>query len=146
MNLYFAGPLFTKAELAFNLAVATGLRARGHEVFLPQEQECQQATADAIFAADKEGIDACDCLIACMDGADPDSGTCWEVGYAYGMDKTILLYRTDIRSEEAPLGPYNLMLHQSADVVLDMRDPRLNADDIARRIDTALIWAAAAGK
>jgi hypothetical protein len=33
----------------------------------------------------------------------------------------VVLYRTDIRSEADPFGPYNLMLHQSADCILDCR-------------------------
>jgi nucleoside 2-deoxyribosyltransferase len=33
--------------------------------------------------------------VAIMDGADPDSGTSWEVGYAYASGKTIVLVRTE---------------------------------------------------
>jgi hypothetical protein len=39
MKLYFAGPLFTTTERVWNAEVTTALRAAGHEVFLPQEQE-----------------------------------------------------------------------------------------------------------
>ena len=36
MKIYMAGPLFSTAELAFNAALASELRRRGHEVCLPR--------------------------------------------------------------------------------------------------------------
>src|ERR1700694_2816055 len=50
MRIYLAGPLFTTAEREFNAALAAGLRALGHEVWVPQESEQQQTTAKAIAA------------------------------------------------------------------------------------------------
>ena len=73
--------------------------------------------------------------MACMDGADPDSGTCWECGYAHGR-KPVVLYRTDIREEGPPFGPYNLMLHQAADSVLDCK--WLSVEQIADKINVEL--------
>jgi nucleoside 2-deoxyribosyltransferase len=118
MKIYLAGPLFTTAEREFNAALAQMLRAAGHAVFLPQEQEQRNATARCIFNTDVRGLEECDVVVANMDGSDPDSGTCWEVGYAYKR-KEVILYRTDIRSEAPPFGPYNLMLHQSTMNTLD---------------------------
>ena len=83
MKLYFAGPLFTTPERTWNAEVTAALRAAGHEVFLPQEQEPGK-DGPGIFATDVGGIDWADGLVAIMDGPDPDSGTCWEVGYAFG--------------------------------------------------------------
>jgi nucleoside 2-deoxyribosyltransferase len=84
MKLYFAGPLFTAAERTWNAEVTAALRAAGHEVFLPQEQEPGMDGA-GIFARDVGGIDWADGLVAIMDGPDPDSGTSWEVGYTFGL-------------------------------------------------------------
>jgi nucleoside 2-deoxyribosyltransferase len=81
VKLYFAGPLFTTPERTWNAEVTSALRAAGHEVFLPQESEPGKDAA-GIFAADKAGIDWADGLVAIMEGPAPDSGTCWEVGYA----------------------------------------------------------------
>lgn len=75
MKLYFAGPLFTTPERTWNAEVTAELRAAGHEVFLPQENEPGKDAA-GIFAADKAGIDWADGLVAIMDGPAPDSGTC----------------------------------------------------------------------
>ena len=119
MKLYFAGPLFSAAERDWNLALATALRAAGHEIFLPQEQEPGKDAA-GIFATDVGGIDWADALLAIMDGPDPDSGTCWEVGYAFAK-KPILLVRTDIRWQRSSGDSgYNPMLTESATLRLDL--------------------------
>ena len=118
-RIYFAGPLFSAAERDWNVALCASLRNAGHEVFLPQEQEPGK-DAPGIFATDVGGIDWADCLVAIMDGADPDSGTCWEVGYAYGK-KPIILVRTDLRRAENSGGSgYNPMLTESATIRVDV--------------------------
>lgn len=118
MRIYFAGPLFSAAERDWNVALASALRAAGHEVFLPQEQEPGKDAA-GIFATDVGGIDWADGLVAIMDGADPDSGTCWEVGYAYGK-KPIVLVRTDMRRNQGSGGSgYNPMLTEAATIRID---------------------------
>jgi nucleoside 2-deoxyribosyltransferase len=118
MRIYLAGPLFTAAERHWNATLTAALRAAGHEVFLPQEQEPGKDAA-GIFATDVGGIDWADGLVAIMDGADPDSGTCWEVGYSYGK-KPIVLVRTDMRRNEGSGGSgYNPMLTESATIRID---------------------------
>jgi nucleoside 2-deoxyribosyltransferase len=118
MRIYFAGPLFNAAERDWNLTLASALRAAGHEVFLPQEQEPGKDAA-GIFATDVGGIDWADALVAIMDGADPDSGTSWEVGYAY-RKKPIVLVRTDMRRNDGSGGSgYNPMLTESATIRID---------------------------
>jgi nucleoside 2-deoxyribosyltransferase len=119
MKLYFAGPLFTTPERTWNAEVTAALRAAGHEIFLPQEQEPGK-DAPGIFATDVGGIDWADGLVAIMDGPDPDSGTCWEVGYAYGVKKPIVLVRTDSRDLAGSAGEYNPMLTQAATIRLDL--------------------------
>lgn len=119
MKLYFAGPLFTTPERTWNAEVTAGLRAAGHEVFLPQEQEPGKGAA-GIFAVDVAGIDWADGMVAIMDGPDPDSGTCWEVGYAYGKGKPTVLVRTDFRALAGIAGDYNPMMAESATIRIDM--------------------------
>ncbi len=43
-------------------------------------------------------IDRADVVVANLDGADPDSGTAAEIGYAHGTGTPIVGYRTDRRS------------------------------------------------
>ena len=119
-RIYFAGPLFSAAERDWNVALCAALRNAGHEVFLPQEQEPGK-DATGIFATDVGGIDWAECLVAIMDGADPDSGTCWEVGYAYGRGKPVVLVRTDLRRNAGSGGSgYNPMLTESATIRIDV--------------------------
>jgi nucleoside 2-deoxyribosyltransferase len=85
-------------------------------VFLPQEQEPGK-DSPGIFATDVGGIDWAEGLVAIMDGPDPDSGTAWECGYAYGK-KPVIVVRTDFRDGRS--GPYNAMVKESATLVLDL--------------------------
>ena len=118
MRLYFAGPLFSAAERDWNEELAASLRTAGHEVFLPQEKEAGLDAA-RIFSTDVGGIDRADVLVAIMDGPDPDAGTAWEVGYAYGK-KPIVLLRTDIRTGADSNRAYNVMLTEAATIRLDL--------------------------
>jgi nucleoside 2-deoxyribosyltransferase len=135
MKIYLAGPLFTTAERMFNAELAKLLRDFGHDVFLPQETEQRSATPRQIFESDVAGIDWSDVVVANMDGVDPDSGTCWECGYAHGK-KPVILFRTDIREEGPPFGPINLMMHQAAGGWLDCKGS--SVAEIATLIDKKL--------
>lgn len=120
-KIYLAGPLFSLAEQAFNTDLARFLESEGFEVWLPQEHEPRHKTAGAIFAMDVEAVDWADMVVACMDGPDPDSGTAWECGYAYGKGKPIVCYRTDFRvTGDTEGAPYNLMLSESATARLEI--------------------------
>jgi nucleoside 2-deoxyribosyltransferase len=81
-----------------------------------------------------------------MDGPDPDSGTCWECGYAY-RKKPVVVFRTDFRGGHETLGErpelmkhnadaYNFMLIESAARRLDL--PFTAVDGVADGIDRAL--------
>ncbi|MBO4522299.1 MAG: nucleoside 2-deoxyribosyltransferase, partial [Methanomicrobium sp.] len=69
-----------------------------------------------IFEYNLKALDECDIVVAVVDGADADSGTAWEIGYAYAVKKRVILLRTDFRRvgrSEA----VNLMLEESGEVV-----------------------------
>jgi nucleoside 2-deoxyribosyltransferase len=116
VKLYFAASLFSAAEQSWNAELAAALRAGGHEVFLPQEQEPGR-DAKGIFLTDLAGIDEADAVVAIIDGPDPDAGTAWECGYVFGK-KPIVLVRTDFRTGGE--SPYNAMLAESATLRLDL--------------------------
>jgi len=136
MKIYMAGPLFSAAELAFNRELASLLRGHGHEVFLPQEHEQRKDLPAAIFESDVRGLDWAEVVVACLDGPDPDSGTCWELGYAYGKNKPSIVYRTDFRLFEGT-DPINLMMTESANhvVIMPMAAVSDLAAEIAKRLD-----------
>jgi nucleoside 2-deoxyribosyltransferase len=134
MRVYFAAPLFSAAERDWNASLAAALREAGHEVFLPQEREPGMDAAD-IFAGDVGGIDWADGLVAIVDGSDPDSGTSWEVGYAY-LKKPIVLVRTDMRRTGSGGWGYNAMLGEAATIRVDAVAAPI--DQIAREVLAAL--------
>ena len=134
MKLYFAGPLFTTPERQWNAEVTAALRAAGHEVFLPQEQEPGK-DGPGVFATDVGGIDWADGLVAIMDGLNPDAGTSWEVGYAF-RKKPIVLVRTDFRSMAGKVGEYSPMLTQAATIRLDL--PAASTTEVVSAVLKAL--------
>src|SRR5688572_32087432 len=113
MKIYLAAPLFSKAEQDFNNIVCGALRNEGYEVFLPQE-ECKDAEDSVeIFETCEAGLQNSDVVVAILDGADADSGTCWEVGYAYAKNKGIVSVRTDFRRSGDSFGFNAMLLHSS---------------------------------
>lgn len=53
-------------------------------------------------------------------GPDPDSGTAWEVGYAFGTRKPVVLVCTDVRALAGDAGDNNPMLTQAATARIDL--------------------------
>jgi nucleoside 2-deoxyribosyltransferase len=138
MRIYLAGPLFTTPEREFNDRLAAALRARGLDVFVPQEHPAPEPTGHAIFQKDLAGLDAADAIVAIMDGPDPDSGTCWECGYAYATNRPVVLFRSDLRtSGDADDIPYNAMLIGAADAHIEL--PLATVDRAADAIQAELM-------
>ena len=138
MKIYLAGPLFTTPEREFNAQLATRLRSLGHEVFLPQEHLPSEPTGEAIFRKDVAGLEWAEGLVAIMDGADPDAGTSWECGYAYGMKKPVVLFRSDIRSSgDLDDIAYNAMLITAADAHIEL--PLATVDEAATAIHAEVV-------
>ncbi|HEY2810247.1 MAG TPA: nucleoside 2-deoxyribosyltransferase [Rhabdochlamydiaceae bacterium] len=106
-DIYLSGPLFALAEREFNSALAEHLRQLGYTVFLPQEQEPRELTAECIFSVDVKGIDDSSAVVAIFDGPDPDSGTSWECGYAYAKESQSLQYA--LTSEGLGMGRLRLI-------------------------------------
>ncbi|HTK95013.1 MAG TPA: nucleoside 2-deoxyribosyltransferase [Terriglobales bacterium] len=137
MKLFLAGPLFTAAEREFNRRLRDELAAAQHEVWLPQENEPRDRGAMAIFKKDVEGIDWAQAVVANMDGPDPDSGTCWECGYAFAKKKPVIAFRTDVRhAEDASIGRFNLMIEKSATKVVVL--PGASLEQVARKLLAAI--------
>lgn len=123
MKIYWAGPLFSQAELEFNEKAVKKLEDEGFEVYLPQRDTPQELPSYYVFKYDKEGVDWADIVVGVCDGADMDSGTAWEIGYAYGTGKPIIALRTDFRGlecyENTLSGKFNLMISQSVNFIVE---------------------------
>ena len=119
-RLYFAAPLFTQSEWQWNERVGRALREQGFDVTLPQEGALPMLRRDIkldsrqIFDRNKKGILEADVVLAVLDGADLDSGVCWECGFAFHAGRPILGLRTDFRvGGDFPGRPANLMVWES---------------------------------
>jgi nucleoside 2-deoxyribosyltransferase len=125
MRIYLAAPLFTTGERDFNAALGARLREAGHEVFLPQDQEINAYDPARIFRNDVDHVDWSSVVVGITDGSDPDSGTAWEIGYAYAKGIPIILLRTDFREWGGRTGevPYNLMLTEAATERIELAAP-----------------------
>ena len=141
MRLYLAGPLFTQAERAWNLRLATALTEAGHDVFLPQVeiQTIETLDADAIFRLDVDGVRSADALVAILDGADADSGTSFECGLAHALGIPIVAVRTDFRGggDDLPgqaLPTINLMLAQAVAGAVHLPGPSVAFEVIAKAV------------
>lgn len=115
--VYLAGPLFTHAELEYNQKLKNMLLNNGFSVFLPQEDaedaasERERQNQECIFQKCVEGVDSSDIVVAVLDGVDVDSGTAWEIGYAYARGKPVIGLRTDFRAFSD--GIVNLMVEMA---------------------------------
>jgi len=120
-RVYLAAPLFSEAERAYNREIATLLTGRFFEVFLPQDIGDDSAARSAdgnreIFERDLAAVQDADLVVAVIDGADADSGTAWEMGYAFALGKPVVALRTDFRMA-GHHERVNLMLEMSSAVV-----------------------------
>jgi nucleoside 2-deoxyribosyltransferase len=116
-QVYVASPLgFAEATRSFsNDVLVPRLRAAGLEVLDPwaggaaidaalrlDDPEARVAALrranDEVGRANAEMIERCDAVLAVLDGADVDSGTAAEVGYAAALGRPIVGWRSDFRS------------------------------------------------
>ena len=137
-KIFLAGPLFSAGERAICRLLLDVLRDElGYEVFwawdtcdeevskrlqirpkagwqaeLRMRQRNLSKINVAIFESDKRLLDRSDIVIAVLDGADVDSGTAWEIGYAYAKGKPIIGIKSDFRFF-APGQSVNLMIEES---------------------------------
>jgi nucleoside 2-deoxyribosyltransferase len=116
-HIYLAAPLFTKAEISFNHQIYEYLVAQGYKVFLPQK-ECETKQGRAIYQTCLLGLNWASVVVAILDGADADSGTCWECGYAVASGIPVIAVRTDFRQSGDTRG-FNAMLYYSASSVIE---------------------------
>ena len=118
MKIYTAGPLgFSEAGRAFHQDyLLPEVKRLGHEALDPwtltdpsrveavlgmpygeARRDAWRALNAEIGCANRAAIDACDLVLAVLDGVDVDSGTAAEIGYAFAKGKPIIGYRGDFR-------------------------------------------------
>jgi nucleoside 2-deoxyribosyltransferase/predicted secreted protein len=120
-RLYLAAPLFSAAERNYNQYLAELLRNNLFDVYLPQDTGDDSHTRErsahqVIFEKNLAALEATDVMVAVIDGADADSGTAWEIGYAFAKGIPVVSIRTDFRMA-GHHEHVNLMLEQSSAIV-----------------------------
>lgn len=110
--IYIAGPLFSQAERDFLVRMTDEL-SRATELdpiadfFLPHRDAGDIGVAGSrtdIFSEDLRRLDKASVVVALLDGADVDSGTAVEIGYAYAKGKKIFGLLTDFRAHPVRQG------------------------------------------
>jgi len=107
LRVYFAAPLFTLLERRANRSLAKAIQRELPEgqIVLPQDFKHEGKFNDEkafgmIFQDCIEGVDGADVVLAWLDGPDADSGTAFEVGYAFAKGKPVVGMRTDFRQNQ----------------------------------------------
>lgn len=107
-KIYFASPLFTEMEVAYNAAVSSKIRQAfpNVSIYLPQEQmeiNDKNAYADSTLIAkvDTDELLSSQLLIAVLDGQTIDAGVASEIGVAYHAGIPIIGVYTDSRQQGA---------------------------------------------
>ena len=113
--IYIAGPFFTDKERAFlkNLIRSVKKMFPNKELFIPMEHFIPNGEnlsnnewAEAVFKMDVEALNKCNHIIAAYSGLYSDTGTAWEIGYAYAKGIPVdLIIPTEVLKEEMSIMP-----------------------------------------
>lgn len=116
-KIYIASPFFTEKETEILSKVENVLKARGLDVFSPRYHQISEGNgvtqewSKATFTSDKNAIDESDVILMLYWGGYSDSGTAWECGYAFGLNKPVIVLQLGSSS--------NLMVHEGCHANLD---------------------------
>lgn len=101
-NVYLAAPFFSDEQVARVESIEKALAQNPSigEVFSPRKNQLEQFEygspkwASEVFKHDISKIDWCDVVVAIVDFTDDnvDSGTAFELGYAYQAQKPIIIF------------------------------------------------------
>ncbi len=130
-KIYLAGPdVFRTDAIQYGKKLSEMVSAAGHIPLFPSDNKFPENAPDLskqIFDANVAMIKDCDVVIANLDdfrGAEPDSGTAWEVGFAHALGKKIVGYRNDGKSMlEKITDGKNTNLDESGMIIEDFGHP-----------------------
>ena len=104
MKIYLAGPCDT--ENRYNMVqISKVFRENGYEIYCPFELKIENAWdmpqedwARKVFEADIKAIQECDVFVMITPGRESTAGTNWENGYAYALNKHIVIIQITDKS------------------------------------------------
>ncbi|MCX9156279.1 nucleoside 2-deoxyribosyltransferase [Niveibacterium sp. 24ML] len=127
MKLYLAGPdVFRTDALRWAAEARECCMRFGHEALVPLDGTGQDAAG--IYADNIAMIDAADAVLANLApfrGAEPDSGTCFEVGFAIARGKPVIGYLPDGEALQARVARLFGPLRRDAQGLLDAQGLRV---------------------
>lgn len=112
MKIYIAGPFFNEKELQFIEQTEHIITKKGHTFFSPRTLDFTQLGigtnewSQSIFNEDIKEINNCDLMVVLYHGNYSDSGTAFEIGYAYAKGVKVILVHVDRENSS------NLMCHE----------------------------------
>ena len=122
-----AGPPFNATERAAAEGVEAICRRAGFRTFLPHRDAGllgqQGKTPAQVFRADVAGLARADLVVAILNGPTVDTGTAWEIGYAFAKGKTVIGYLDDLRAHRGP-DPVDLMISRSCSIARSTEELR----------------------
>lgn len=118
MKIYLAGPCDT--ENRYNMVqIAKLFREYGQEVYCPWELKIENAWdmsqeewAREVFEVDIKAIQDCEVFVMISSGRESTAGTNWENGYAYALNKYIIVIQITDK-------PTSLMTYASSSIFLN---------------------------
>lgn len=128
-DFYVAGPFFNDEEIHSMERLEAVLESHGRKLFKPRFGEADKREHDAAwprfcFEQDIDGIHDSDAVIANL--IDGDTGTMFEIGYAYSRGMPVYAYYEGVK----PADTINLMIAQSVSAVF------AGPDDLAHWLET----------
>lgn len=104
MKLYIAGKLGTERERERLEEIDAACKSWGFETLLPHRDIGRVLSfedSERIFNKDiREGLSACDVIVASLDGLHVGAGTAWELGYAYARGMKCIALKMDESPQE----------------------------------------------
>ncbi len=119
-RVYLASPFFNEKEIEYVEQVEKILEEKGLNVFSPMRNQLDEKLETGsrqwsieTFMNDLKYIKWAEIVVGIYHGNYSDSGTAWELGYAYASDKPVILVHVGENS--------NLMVHEGshANLTLD---------------------------
>lgn len=87
-KVYLAAPSYNEMERIRNGHAASILRANGYDICTPKKNDPW---------GNVNALKECNFVMAFLDGAMPDPGVSWEMGYAFALSKPIQIILHDDR-------------------------------------------------
>jgi nucleoside 2-deoxyribosyltransferase len=119
-RVYLASPFFIGNEPQLVKQVEDILKEKNLNVFSPMRNQMEHLEAGtsawslATFTNDVKFIDWAEVVVAIYHGNYSDSGTAWELGYAYGTQKPVIVVHVGEDS--------NLMVHEGGHANITMNE------------------------